>query len=268
VTKQFNVWLIVFFLAGVALAPRAFVSATTGKAAATRKAVVVELFTSEGCSSCPPADQLLSQLRQEKQVNGTEIIPLGFHVDYWDYQGWRDRFDSAAYTRRQETYADHFHLPGSYTPQMVVDGAEEFAGNSAMHARAAIARAATQPQQTEIEITSAKPDTVNVQVKAPAAAAGEVLLAVTEDNLESKVRAGENEGHVLRHSAVVRELRLLGKLKDGSFTTAAPLKLDKDWKPKDLRLVVLVQEPASGKIIGAAAISATLATSASVSGGR
>src|SRR6516165_10622564 len=89
----------------------------------SRKAVVVELFTSEGCSSCPPADALLGRLRQETLVEGVEVIPLGLHVDYWNHQGWIDRFSSASYTERQRTYAEKLHIAETYTPQMVVDGA-------------------------------------------------------------------------------------------------------------------------------------------------
>src|SRR5581483_91305 len=102
---------------------------------AQRKAVVVELFTSEGCSSCPPADELLNRMNGRASSNGATIIPLGFHVDYWNYLGWQDRFSSHAYSERQQQYAQRFGLGGPYTPQMVVDGANEFVGNSSGHAQ-------------------------------------------------------------------------------------------------------------------------------------
>src|SRR6266404_4349780 len=97
--------------------------AKTSEPGAPRKAVVVELFTSEGCSSCPPADELLTHLRQDLAAKNIQVIPLGFHVDYWNSLGWKDRFSSPAYSERQQQYAQKFRLEGPYTPQMVVDGA-------------------------------------------------------------------------------------------------------------------------------------------------
>src|ERR1700747_995744 len=104
------------------------VAAKTSEPGPPRKAVVVELFTSEGCSSCPPADKLLINFREQHRNDGVEIIPLGFHVDYWNRLGWRDRFSSAAYSQRQEDYADRMKLGGPYTPQMVADGETQFVG--------------------------------------------------------------------------------------------------------------------------------------------
>lgn len=222
--------------------------------ASAHKAVVVELFTSEGCSSCPPADALLARLRQQKLADGLEIIPLGLHVDYWNFQGWTDRFSDAAYTRRQQKYAQKFRIEGPYTPQMVVDGAQEFVGNDATLARQAITQAALRPSLADVQISSVAADKIAVRIKAEDSAPGDVLLAITEDNLASKVHAGENDGRELRHAAVVRDLQLLGRLRDGTFEAGLPLKIQKDWKRQDLRVVVFVQEPQSGRIKGAAAI--------------
>jgi hypothetical protein len=226
--------------------------------AVARKAVVVELFTSEGCSSCPPADALLGRLRQEKFADGLEVVPLGLHVDYWNFQGWTDRFSSDAYSRRQEKYAERFRIEGPYTPQMVVDGAWQFTGGDAQRARQAILQAAQHPQLAQIEISSPAADKLSIKVKAEAGATGEVMMAVTEDNLTSKVRAGENGGRELHHAAVVRQLRSLGRLHDGSFEAAIPLKIPSDWKRDDLRAVVFVQDPATWSIAGVATL--TLAT--------
>lgn len=221
-----------------------------------RKTVVVELFTSEGCSSCPPADELLGRLRQENFVDGLEVIPLGLHVDYWNSLGWTDRFSSADYSRRQEQYAERFGIEGPYTPQMVVDGDQQFVGNDRSRAREAIVKEATRAQAAAIEISMVTPEQINIRIQAPEATAGEVFLAITEDNLSTKVRAGENTGRELHHSSVVRKLDRLGQLHQGSYAATIPLRLAKDWKQGDLRVVVFVQEPAEGKIIGAASIPA------------
>lgn len=223
-------------------------------AAPARKAVIVELFTSEGCSSCPPADALLDRLRQEGQVDGVKVVPLGFHVDYWNYLGWRDRFSSAAYSKRQESYARMFRTEGPYTPQMVVDGEEEFVGSDALRARQAIGQAASEAGTADVELSWAAADKLLVRVKAPGPDQADVLMAVTEDNLSSQVNAGENNGHVLHHSAVVRELRRIGQLKKGNFEAGIPLKLDPSWKRKDLHVVVFVQTAGDGKIQGAASL--------------
>ena len=242
-------------LLGILLAAGAFMAKPTATPEGRRKAVVVELFTSEGCSSCPPADALLAKLREEGHQNGAEIIPLGFHVDYWNHLGWQDRFSSAAYSQRQEQYAHTLGLDGVYTPQMVVDGRREFVGSNASRARDEIVQETGQPQQADVQLSFVKPDQLQVQVTSNDVA-GDVVLAITEDNLSNSIGAGENSGHVLRHTAVVRELRSLGKLVQGKFQVEIPITPQKDWKSQDLRYVVLVQDSASRKIEGAASLTA------------
>src|SRR5215471_14508014 len=223
--------------------------------AAKRGAVVVELFTSEGCSSCPPADELLARLGRQRTKSVPEVIPLGFHVDYWDHQGWRDRFSSHAYTERQEAYASRFRLDGPYTPQMVVDGEAQFVGSDSGHAQNAILQASARPQTAEVQLTWTAPGKLLVHVTASEnSAPADVRLAITEDNLSSKVAAGENDGRVLHHSAVVRDFRLLGQARQGKFQTEVPIKLDKEWKVNDLRLVVFVQAAHNGAVAGAASV--------------
>ena len=222
---------------------------------AKRKAVLVELFTSEGCSSCPPADELLTRMEHHSTSNGAEIIPLGFHVDYWDPLGWKDRFSSHAYTERQASYSARFRLDGPYTPQMVVDGETQFVGNDSRSAENALTQAASQQQQADVTLQWKSPEKLLVVVTgADKAAPAEVRLAITENNLSTTVGGGENNGHVLRHSAVVRDFRLLGKLKNGSFQTEVSLQPKKDWKINDLRAVAFVQGPSEGAIEGAASI--------------
>jgi hypothetical protein len=228
---------------------------TAAPATPSRKSVVVELFTSEGCSSCPPADALLIKFHEQHREDGVEIIPLGFHVDYWNRLGWKDRFSSAAYSKRQEDYADRLKTDGPYTPQMIVDGDIQFVGNNAQGARDAIAQAAGRAAEADIALTHLAGDKLHVKVTSPGKGAADVLLAFTEDNLSSSVKSGENSGHVLRHAAVVRDLRTIGQLSGGSFETDVPLDVNRDWKRADLRAVIFVQERAVGKILGATAAS-------------
>ncbi len=231
------------------------VLAKTSEPGAPRKAVVVELFTSEGCSSCPPADELLAHLRRDLSAKNIQVIPLGFHVDYWDGLGWKDRFSSVEFTKRQERYAQALRVDGPYTPEMVVDGAVEFVGNDAGHAQRTVREAASQPEVATVKISSAAAYQLSVQVKAPGSAKdAQVVLAITEDNLTTQVGSGENGGRTLHHAAVVRELRQLGQLHEGSFEANVPVKLQKDWKREDLQAVVFVQEGPTGKILGAATL--------------
>ena len=231
--------------------------------------VIVELFTSEGCSSCPPADQLLSRLDKEQSIPGVNIIVLSQHVDYWNQLGWRDPYSSAQFSARQSSYADAFGRDGVYTPQMVVDGRWEFVGSSATKAHEAITESASSPKaKVQIEITpnteTRDSGTVQFTVRVediPAITAGdtaEVLLAITESDLSSSVARGENAGRNLRHTAVVRQLATIGsisKAKDqASFTAAPVVNILNKWKRDKLRAVVIVQERVSRHVLGANAI--------------
>jgi hypothetical protein len=247
--KLFLAALLVLLSAVFLLHPATHVSG------ATNRVVVVELFTSEGCSSCPPADKLLTHLRQDLAAKNIQVVPLGFHVDYWNSLGWKDRFSSADYSHRQEQYARSLNVNGPYTPQMVVDGTQEFVGSNAGQAQRAISDAASQPEIAVIKLSAAGADQLSIDVKAPTAAGdAAVLLAITEDNLSTNIGSGENNGRTLHHAAVVRELRSLGRLHDGSFQASIPIKLEKDWKREDLRAVVFVQKGDAGKIQGAASV--------------
>ena len=178
------------------------VMAKTTDAGLPRKAVVVELFTSEGCSSCPPADELLGHLSHDLAAKNIQVIPLGFHVDYWDGLGWKDRFSSAVFTQRQEQYARALKVDGPYTPEMVVDGAVEFVGNDAGQAQRTIREEAAQLEIAQVKISSAGADQLNIQVKAPTPSGGNtlVMLAITEDNLTTQVGSGENGGRTLQRA--------------------------------------------------------------------
>lgn len=222
-------------------------------ASATRTPVVVELFTSEGCSSCPPADALLTKLSQQSTVDGAEVFVLGEHVDYWDQLGWKDRFSSPALTARQEGYAKEFHLDSAYTPQMVIDGRFQTVGNDASSVDREIARAAQTAKAASVTLAWTDNNSLRVAVQGAAGGPFVVLLAVTEDGLTTSVGGGENGGRVLRHSGVVRELRQLGRTADGAFVATASVPPAATWKPGDLRVIVFVQKP-GGEIVGAGAV--------------
>jgi hypothetical protein len=225
-----------------------------------RVPVLVELFTSEGCSSCPPADALLAQLDRAQPVTGAEVIALEEHVDYWNSLGWKDPFSSREFTARQEGYALRF---GStpYTPQMVVDGQTEFVGSDQRRAEEAIASAARAPKvEVSLQLFSGpgshEETTATVRVAALPADAregGEVRWAVLEDGLSSRVTAGENEGRHLQHRAVVRQLRSLGRCEAGRpFQAAAEIAMAPGWRRGNLRVVVFVEGLPTRRILGAA----------------
>jgi hypothetical protein len=229
-----------------------------------RTPVVVELFTSEGCSDCPPADALLKYLEFKQPIPGVEVIPIEEHVDYWNQQGWVDPFSSPGWTLRQQDYVAKLKGSTEYTPQMVVDGESQFVGSNPDAAAAAITSAA-RSSQTEVSVSPGKPDgkdaqdfTVSVGDLAGAAPGdeAEIWLAVTEDGLHSSVNAGENAGHQLSHAAVLRSLTKIGTVKQGGesspFSGDPRVKFSSHWNRENLRVVVFVQEKKSKKILGAA----------------
>ncbi|TLM94017.1 DUF1223 domain-containing protein [Hymenobacter jeollabukensis] len=222
-------------------------------APAGRVPVVVELFTSEGCSSCPAADAALRELETTQPVAGAEIIALGQHVDYWNRLGWHDPFSAPQFTERQRGYARAFNI-NSYTPQAVVNGRAELVGSQRSRLLEAVAQAARQPRAT-VALAAAGPGQLTVRVRDLPAGTGAatVLLALTETGLASQVGRGENDGRQLRHAAVVRALRPLGPVgADGQFAATVPLRLDAGWQRGHLRAVVLVQAAATQHIVGVA----------------
>ena len=230
----------------------------------TSTPVIVELFTSEGCSSCPPADEVLATLDKAQPVPGAEIIALGEHVDYWNKLGWIDPYSSADCSQRQSSYASAFGSDSVYTPQMIVDGRDEFSGGNMSKARDAIAKAARLPKANIQLLASSGSKANEIQVSInisdlPRPSSGDrsdVVLAVSENNLHSEVPRGENAGQFLRHSAVVRKLTVLGQIKSDSnpFHAQPVVRLLDRWKRDDLRAVVFVQERSSRRIVSAAAL--------------
>jgi hypothetical protein len=209
-----------------------------------RAPVLVELFTSEGCSSCPPADRLLTQL-------DPRAIVLGEHVDYWDRLGWRDRFSSAAFTERQENYSRKFHLESVYTPEMVVDGAAELNGSDGPKAAEEIARAA---QRGKARLQISRTDAgLNVSVEA-APRSSDIFLALADADATTDVGNGENKGRQLHHVAVARSIRKIGSVKrGGGFQKVVELPAGSGAQ----RIIVFLQDGGSGDVSGAAMLDST-----------
>ena len=233
-----------------------FALALPAMTAAQRTPVVVELFTSEGCSSCPSADALLSDLQKTQPIPGAQIIALGQHVDYWNHGGWADPYSSAQFSRRQNDYAQKFGRNEVYTPQMIVNGSAEFVGSDKGRAAQEITQAVRLPQ-AHVQATRTRDGKLFVRVEGlPVPGTADVVLAITEDGLVSHVAGGENSGRTLAHSAVVRELRVIGTAQPGIVFTASPMiAAERGWSPARLHAVVFVQERATRRIVGAAEVS-------------
>ena len=226
---------------------------TSKMSASTVTPVLVELFTSEGCSSCPPADTLLQELQRNQPVSGAHIIALSEHVDYWDRLGWKDPYSSAAYSARQSEYAQSFKSNQVYTPQMIVDGKAEFVGSDRSAAQTAIFRAAKLPK-VKVTITCIG-DSISVSVaplpeESPTV---DVYAVVAENNLSSGVRRGENAGRRLTHTAVARQFVCLG-------TISAEKSFEGTFHPKatgsknQQSIVAFVQEQGTRRVLGVAEV--------------
>jgi len=227
-----------------------------------RTPVLVELFTSEGCSSCPPADRFLQKL-DGQPIPGAEMIVLSEHVDYWNHIGWKDPYSARFYSERQSAYAKRLGLDSVYTPQIVVDGASEFVGSNSRLADKAFTKALGFPK-IPVHLSSISADASNTlhahletgtlgsSFGSPEA---DVYVAVALNRAESQVSAGENSGHRLAHVSVVRSLTKIGSLKQGQVLAQDfQLKLEPGSGSRNLRLIAFVQEPRQGRVLGATSI--------------
>lgn len=238
-------------------------AATTAKASDTSSAsahpILVELFTSEGCSSCPPADALLQKMDTSQPVDGTQLIVLSEHVDYWDHDGWKDPHSSAALTERQVSYVKSLGLTTPYTPQMIVDGTSEVHANNPEQLNKVLQDDASIPK-IPVRIGKVKfegvPTVLGTRVEAEGyfdKRSADVYVATALDRVESQVLRGENGGRHLTHVAVVLEIKKIGKLSKGkSFGENVQLKLKSGTDSTNVRIVAFVQEPGFGRVLGAA----------------
>lgn len=235
-------------------------AASSDLAQADASPVLVELFTSEGCSSCPPADALLKKLDASQPIPGADVIVLSEHVDYWNHDGWRDAYSSSFFTNRQENYERRLQVREPYTPQMVVDGAIQLNGSNGPAVARAINTARSHPK-IPVRISSvsvANPKTLQVQLQVEQlppdlkARKADIFLAVALDHAESHVSAGENKGRDIQHVAVAASINKVGTVEKGkNFDHEVLVKIPSGADVADLRLIAFVQASDAGEVLGA-----------------
>lgn len=187
---------------------------------------VVELFTSQGCSSCPPADEVFHQLAKQSKENNSRAYFLGFHVDYWDYLGWKDPFSNPEFTQRQYKYSKALASASTYTPQMIINGRQAFIGSERGRARRFIKIYQEVPATNSLMLNVAKRDHKQVEVsyECDRLETGAVIhFALTESGFETRVNAGENKGRVLKNDHVVREFKTVPLQRQGTVTLNFPI---------------------------------------------
>ncbi|WP_207512415.1 DUF1223 domain-containing protein [Longitalea luteola] len=209
---------------------------------------LVELFTSEGCSSCPPADKLLEKLQQENA--GQPVYVIAFHVDYWDHQGWKDRFSNRSYTDRQRRYADWLRVQSIYTPQVVVNGTSEYVGSDERRIVKAVTAAVSKGTDNRLSLISQLNDN---QLKVNYELTGQtgnktLFLALVQKKANSQVMAGENEGRALTHVQIVRQLIAVELKAVGQTIISLPA----DYNKEGWELIGFVQHKGNGRITAAA----------------
>jgi hypothetical protein len=246
-------WLMAFSLAGGAA-----MTTVAGAAESMTSPVLVELFTAEGCSSCPPADEFLLQLDAHQPIPGAQLIVLSEHMNYWD-DSWPDPFASAQLTERQADYVRALKIHSPYTPQFIVDGATEMRLSEAGEIEHIIRAAAAIPKipvsVASIKVESGTPAHLSGEIEVDGSAerrAADVYLAIALDRIETKVLRGENRGKTLAHVAVVEYLSKVGGLKPGQkFKQAFRAPLERGLASNNARLIVFVQEANYSKVVGA-----------------
>jgi hypothetical protein len=256
----FSSLLFVLLVCAAGQMPQDSKAGAASRSSADLHPVLVELFTSEGCSSCPPADILLGKLDHDQPIGGAQLIVLSEHVTYWDHDGWKDPNSSEALTNRQSSYEEALQQSGPYTPQMIVDGSQVVRLQDPKSIEDALEKAKDTPKVAvrlgEVTVDGADPAVLRTHVETDAnfdKHNADVYVALALDHVESQVLRGENGGKHLVHVAVVEQLTKVGKLPKGkTFAEDIQFKLKPGEDPKNLRVVALVQEPGPGQLLGAA----------------
>ena len=208
--------------------------------------VVLELFTSQGCSSCPPADEVLAKYAKENNPN---IIPLAFHVDYWNYIGWKDPFSKAAYTQRQHDYAEIFNSRNVYTPQVIINGKQELVGSNESKIDAIVSSESSKSNKTSIKINSSELLGNQIAVKLNISdldTASKVNFALVKMKEFTKIKRGENNGLEQTSYNIVYDFKTVAITNSNDITTT--LNFQNDWKATDFIIVAYVQNKTTGVI--------------------
>jgi hypothetical protein len=219
-----------------------------------KKPVLIELFTSEGCSSCPPADRLLQSLDEKQPFAGAELVVLSEHVDYWNGDGWVDTYSSRLFSDRQRMYAEQFDLNSVYTPEAVVDGQRETVGSNDVAIRDAVEQAA---RDQKVSLTVSNPVRDGNKIKIHLASGdlkneATLYVALADNKVQSQVAGGENGGRLLTHVAVVQVLSPVGTVRAGnSFSKDVVVPMAKGISANGMRVVAFLQDDKSRKILGA-----------------
>ncbi|MBV9961364.1 MAG: DUF1223 domain-containing protein [Parafilimonas sp.] len=206
---------------------------------------VVELFTSEGCSSCPPADNAVAKLLKEHNNN---VYVLGYHVDYWDNLGWKDSFSNAAYTQLQRNYAKSFKLSSVYTPQVIVNGTEQFVGSNESKLNATVNKDLQQSSNIQLSVDAKAGDDYELMLHYTTNATNSnIQFALIELSATSKIQRGENGGATLHHVNIVRDI----KIEDASSNGTASLTFPEDATLDNYKVIAFTQSKADNKITAA-----------------
>jgi hypothetical protein len=258
--KPFGISIVATSLAlvasGIGRSATALRQQSAPAVASIRSAVLVELFTSEGCSSCPAADELLRQISGRMTPEGQLIVGISEHVSYWNHLGWKDPFSSELLTDRQSKYSEYFGLSSVYTPQMVVNGREQFVGSDRSALAAAFASESGRRQIdlriTSAQLTSNRLDFAYSASDLPADSRLDVFAVVVDDLDHSNVSSGENSGRQLFHSSVARAFVSLGEIRP---TEGLPVSLPlpssfTGSSSSGHHLVLFAQEPGGGPVRG------------------
>ena len=216
--------------------------------------VVVELFTSQGCSSCPPADALLRSFTRDAKLRG-KVIPLAFHVDYWDRLGWRDPFSSRVATQRQMAYVRSLKISSAYTPQVVINGSREMIGSNEGAIESAIEAASKQPAVGSLRLTTAKKaNAIDITLRGEVAREGhDLIVALYEDDVTTEVASGENGGRKLVNDSIVRQFVRIDAPR-GAIDKKVSIPVDPSWRADKLGIAAFLQDKTTLKI-GAATTS-------------
>ncbi len=222
--------------------------------------VLIELFTSEGCSSCPPADAWLQRLDSAQPIPGARLIVLSEHVDYWNHDGWKDPYSSSSITERQTEYVRALGLEGAATPEVIVDGAANLHLADTQQVKETLQRAASASvvpvRIVAVAVEPGNAAAVRARIEVDGTSAqhnADIYEAIALNHAESEVLHGENSGKHLEHTAVLQSLTKIGKVEKGkTFSREVEIRLKPGTDPKDIRLVVFAQQPGPGKVLGAA----------------